>query len=445
MVPGDVAGAKLIPRFALPAASDGSMFRTETPIVNIAIFTDSFLPHISGVCSTVIHQANELVKQGHAVMIFRPKAYGANRAKRLQYSGELAAGVRDVPLSLPSRRQPGLRVAFPTLVPSMPSLRRFRPDVIHVHTEWGCGWEGVLLAKMLKLPLVGTFHTFFAEPEYLKQFHLPNHRLTRQMMWRYSVFFYNHCDRLLSPSLSVIRQLTAQGIAGTPLLLSNGIPPPPRLPDADVLAERACLGLDGFTFLYVGRFSEEKSLPVLLRAFALVQKEAPESRLALIGDGPDREALKAQAEGLGLAEHVRFLGKLVHGELIRRNAPRWGDVFVTASRTENQPVSILEAMSFGIPVIGADAKGIPELVSHEQSGLLFPPDDVESLAAAMLRMRNDATLRAHCATGARRTADEHDISAVVRQLAAHYQDVTVRPRRNRIRRLRPLRARRTRV
>ncbi len=416
--------------------------------MNIAIFTDSFLPHISGVCSTVIHQANELVRQGHAVMIFRPKAYGANRAKRLQYSGELAAGVRDVPLSLPSRRQPGLRVAFPTLVPSMPALRRFRPDVVHVHTEWGCGWEGVLLAKMLKLPLVGTFHTFFAEPEYLKQFHLPNHRLTRQMMWRYSVFFYNHCDRLLSPSLSVVRQLEARGIARTPHLMSNGIPPPPRLPDADVRAERARLGLEAFTFLYVGRFSEEKSLPVLLHAFAMLHREAPEARLALIGDGPDREALRELAGQLGAGEAVRFLGKLPHADLIRRNAPRWGDVFVTASRTENQPVSILEAMSFGIPVVGADAKGIPELVSHEQSGLLFPPDDVEALAAAMLRMLRDESLRAHCAAGAQRTADEHDISAVVKQLAAHYEAVRTHPRPKRVRRIRrigPIRATRSRT
>jgi len=327
-------------------------------------------------------------------------------------------------------------------VPSLPAMRRFRADIIHVHTEWGCGWEGVMLAKMLKIPVVGTFHTFFAEPEYLKQFHLPNHRLTQRMMWRYSVFFYNHCDRLLSPSRSVIQQLEARGIARPPHQLSNGIPPPPRLPEDGIRAERTRLGLEAFTFLYVGRFSEEKSLPVLLRAFARVQRECPETRLALIGDGPDREPLHALAVELGIGDTVRFLGKLPHAELIRRNAPRWGDVFVTASRTENQPVSILEAMSFGLPVVGADAKGIPELVSPEQTGLLFPPDDVEAAAQAMLRLRRDESLRAHCAAGAQRLADEHDIAAVVRQLVAHYTAVVERPRRRRIHRLRPLRARR---
>jgi len=402
--------------------------------MNIAIFTDSFLPHVSGVCSAVINQANELSRLGHSVMIFRPRAFGKNNNKHLERSGELAAQIRDVPISLPSLRQPGLRIAIPTVAPNLPVLRKFKPDLIHVHTEWGCGWEGVMLAKMLRKPLVGTFHTFFAEPEYLKQFHLPNHRLTQEMMWRYSVFFYNHCDRILSPSRSVAEQLAARGVDRIPHMMSNGIPLYPWVEKSAIDAERQKLGLnDEFTFIYVGRISEEKSLPVLLRAFTQLLRTNPRVRLVIIGNGPDREALEELAEDLQLGENVKFTGSIPHGELVRRNLPRIGHVFVTPSKTENQPVSLLEAMSFALPLIGADAKGVPELVRPGVTGLLFPPDDVEALAGCMQKLMNEPALRERCGDAARHLAEENSIQSVVRQLVFHYEQ-TIESRKTRRRR-----------
>jgi len=411
--------------------------------MNIAIFTDSFLPHVSGVCSAVINQANELARLGHQVMIFRPKAYGQNTKRKLERSGELAAKIRDVAITLPSLRQPGLRIAIPTVAPNLPTLRKFKPDIVHVHTEWGCGWEGVMLAKMMRKPLVGTFHTFFAEPEYLKQFHLPNHRLTQEMMWRYSVFFYNHCDRILSPSRSVARQLTDRGVEKLPHLMSNGIPMYAWVDEAEIAAERATFGLKSeFVFLYVGRISEEKSLPVVIQAFQRVALKRAGVKLVIMGDGPVREELAELVESMGLEDRVLFTGSIPHLELVRRNLPRIGDVFVTASKTENQPVSLLEAMGFGMPLIGPDAKGIPELIRPEMTGLLFPPDDTAALERAMLRMMDEKALRETCGRMARSLAEENSISNIVNQLVLHYeQTIHSRKTRKRHRAIRRLRSR----
>lgn len=410
--------------------------------MRVAIFTDSFLPHVSGVCSAVINQANELCRQGHEVMIFRPKAFGASNKRRLERSGDLHAKVRDVLISLPVIRQPGLRVALPTVAPTLPVVRNFKPDIIHVHTEWGCGWEGVMLAKMLRKPLVGTFHTFFAEPEYLRQFHLPNHKLTQGMMWRYSVFFYNHCDRILSPSRSVARQLVERGAEKNPHLLSNGIPAYSLVEETQIEEIRATLGIDGPCFVYVGRLAEEKSLPVLLRAFARVHRERPDSRLLVIGDGPVRPDLERQALDAGIAGAVKFTGGIPHARLMRDNLPRAGQIFVTPSKTENQPVSLLEAMVFGLPIIGAEAKGIPELIRNEWNGLLFPPDDDAAMARAMVRLLEDDTLRARCGQNARQFAAENSIESVVTQLVFHYRQTLetrlTRKRRRLRRRLRSL-------
>lgn len=403
--------------------------------MNIAIFTDSFLPHVSGVCSAVINQANELCRQGNEVMIFRPKAFGASGKKHLERSGELHAKIRDILISLPSNRQPGLHIALPMFAPTLPVLRKFRPDVLHVHTEWGCGWEGVMMAKMLRKPLVGTFHTFFAEPEYLKQFHLPNHRLTQNMMWRYSVFFYNHCDRVLSPSRSVIEQLSTRGIDRTPHLMSNGIPATPLCSEEAINRKRMEMGLSGPTFSYIGRLSGEKCLPVLLQAFQEVLRKRSDAQLLLVGDGPTRTELESLSRKLGISGNTVFTGRIPHRQLMSENLPRVSRIFVTPSTSENQPVSLLEAMSMGVPVVGAEAKGIPELVRHEKTGLLFPPGDAHAMAHAMLRLLDDANLWQICHENCFALARDNHIENVVLQLTTHYQQTVAAHKSRRTRKL----------
>ena len=110
------------------------------------------------------------------------------------------------------------------------------------------------------------------------------------------------------------------------------------------------------------------------------------AKLIIIGDGPSLPAMKQLAQELQLRSAVEFLGHVDHDRLIAERMPLLGDMFVTASKTENQPMSILEAMSFGLPVVGADSKGIPELVQHEHNGMLFAADDYEQMAKRMLRM-----------------------------------------------------------
>src|SRR5690606_32091443 len=127
-------------------------------------------------------------------------------------------------------------------------------------TEFGCGLEGLLLGRWRKVPVVGTFHTFFAEPDYLKQFHIPNFAFTRKAMWKYSVAFFNRCSHIVSPSRSVKEHLVARGLSTSATVLSNGIERVRLRPQAEIDAFRASLGIEGFAFVYIGRVSPEKSL-----------------------------------------------------------------------------------------------------------------------------------------------------------------------------------------
>lgn len=138
----------------------------------------------------------------------------------------------------------------------------------------------------------------------------------------------------------------------------------------------------GDRLLFVGRLVAAKGLPVLLAALALARRERPSLSLAVVGDGPDRPALEAEAQALGLGGSVSFLGY--------RNQEQVADLLsessalVLPSFAEGVPVVLMEAMAAGLPVVATRIAGIPELVEDGVSGLLVPPGDEEALARAIL-------------------------------------------------------------
>lgn len=392
--------------------------------MKICIYTDSFLPYCSGVTFAVINQTRELVRRGHEVMIFRPAARKLTSEESIELPSSVE--VHDVPLSFPAPTISDLRVAVPTFFSTYRRVRQFRPDVIHVNTEWGCGWEGLFAARLLGVPLVGTFHTFFADPGYLKNFGVPNLKFISRLIWAYAVTFYNRCDVVTSPSAAVREALVSHGLKHDPVLVSNGIQMPALRSDADIETLKGELKVKLPTFVYVGRIAPEKSMEVLLKAFQEVLQRGVAAQLIIVGDGPSRTAMEQQIDALGIRESVNSLGFIPHEELITRNLPRAAIAFVTASNTENQPISILEAMSFGLPIIGPRAKGIPELVEHGESGLLFEPDDFQGLADCMIQLLNDDELRRRLAGGSLAAAMTHSMESVAERLEAVYHQAGVR-------------------
>lgn len=388
--------------------------------MRICIFTDSFLPYISGVSSAVLNQANEMTRRGHEVIIFhpRPKERGANE----NVPGlDPAVSVLSLPLSIPTPNIPKLRFAVPLFIYTYRRLHKAPPDLIHVHTEFGCGLEGMLLGRWKKVPIIGTFHTFFAEPDYLKQFHIPNFAFTRMLMWKYSVTFFNRCNHIVSPSKSVRDHLVERGLSTEATVLSNGIERVNIRPKGEIAELRKSLGIDDFSFVYIGRISPEKSIEVALEAFAEVLKVNPKVKFVIVGNGPGDDAINAKIEELAIGDSVVRTGRIERNRLMAENYPLLGDVFVTASKTENQPVSMLEAMVFGLPMVAPRAKGIPELIDDGVNGLLFEPDDVAGMAEKMTRFMTDPELLAEQSANASRIAGTHDIHAVGAELESIYE------------------------
>ncbi len=392
--------------------------------MHVCMFTDSFLPYCSGVTFSVLNQAIELSNRGHRVSIFRPNPGRLRTDENIVLPNSVR--LYDVPFAVSVNKVPKLRITLPSLVSSFFRVRKLKPDVVHLSTEWGCGWEGLIASKLLRLPTVGTFHTFFADPGYLKSFGLPRFQLIQSIMWRYSVFFYNSCKTVTSPSNAVKQSLLDHGFKWDPIVIPNGIEQPPRVEFRHLRKRRRELGITGPSFIYFGRISPEKSLDILVRAFAKVVKRRRRAKLIIVGNGPSEEGLRVLSRELGIEHSLIFLGYVPHEQLIQQNIPLLADTFVTSSKTENQPMSILEAMSFGLPIVGPAAKGIPELVTHERNGLLFETDNIDDMANQMIAMANRPKMRLRMGRAALATASNFMMNRVVDRLEQVYVQAITR-------------------
>jgi glycosyltransferase involved in cell wall biosynthesis len=179
------------------------------------------------------------------------------------------------------------------------------------------------------------------------------------------------------------------------------------IPVAQSRQLRAQQGLppDAFVIVYTGRLAPEKSLHVLVDAFAMVWHQRPQAYLVLVGDGPMRTALTEQTQHLGCQDRTRFVGAVAPLEI-----PRWlqtADVFALVSPNEGFPCALVEAMSAGLASVVSDIPANRQLVRSEEHGLLSEPGDAAAVAAALIRLLDKPALRTRMGAEARRSVKQH--------------------------------------
>jgi glycosyltransferase involved in cell wall biosynthesis len=173
-------------------------------------------------------------------------------------------------------------------------------------------------------------------------------------------------------------------------------------------------------YICVGRLSPEKGQAGLLEAFALVCRDRRDVELLFVGDGPERQELRARAEALGISDLVMFAGRLGEQDTLDQIAS--ANVLVLASFMEGLPIVLMEAMAIGTPVIASRVAGIPELVEEGKSGLLFAPSDWDALADCMRRLASDEASRKSLAAAARiAVSEEFDIRVSARKMAELFE------------------------
>ena len=384
--------------------------------MRIALCTDTFFPQVNGVVNVVHMLADALVSRGHTVCVF---ALSSEDIDSLRSRPEVTYEVQTI-ASLPVPLYPGERVTLPVGV-AFRQLRAFAPDVIHIHTPFAMGREAVIAARRLNVPLVGTHHTFY--DQYLKLWRL-DYPWARHLSWRFTNRFYNHCARVVCPTRALALAMQSTGLKAHVEILPN----PVLLQDFTPreIHQDARRETNERSIAYMGRLSAEKDIDMVLRAFAALQQlqtstERERTKLVLIGDGPERAALEALAAKLHIGSRTVFTGflrKKALSDELRRH-----DVFVTASRSENMPVSVLEAMATGLPVVAVDALGMPELVRDGQNGFVVAPSDAAAMAERFALLLRDDSLRKTFGEASRLYAQEHDPLAVAGLHEALYETV----------------------
>ena len=375
---------------------------TESSRVRIALFSEVYWPMVSGVGVTLLRLTDALEARGHAV-----RAYSATYA--------LPEGVSDRPEvhrspSVPFFLYPDVQWAFPRLREVVDDLAAFRPDIVHVATEFSLGIAGLKAARQLDLPLIASAHTDY--DQYAARYGVP---WALRAGWHYLRWFYGQAHRVLCPSRIYEEAVHRHGVTHTGIW-SRGVDPGVFAASWRSEAYRAAFGLgpEDLLVTYIGRIAREKNLGLLLEAWETLAPVRGAGQLVLVGRGPLEEEIRRRE-----IPGVHVTGLLQGAALSAAYAS--ADVFAFPSATETFGNSLLEAMGSGLPSLVAASGGVLEFTEHGRNAWLVEPDSAPAIVAGLRRLLTDVELRRRLGAGALATARARDWGSVYDQLLADYQ------------------------
>ena len=351
----------------------------------IALFTDT-LDEINGVAITIRRLIQTARNRGVEMTVITAGDAAAPFPEGVKRFGSVGDFV------LPE--YPELKLSFPPILDVMDYIEQGGFTRIHVSTPGTVGLLGLLISRMMDIPVAGTYHTDI--PQYVRS--LTNDEFLEQAAWSYMIWFYNQMEEVMVPSNGTRQQLMSRGLP------EEKMKPLPRWVDTEQFTPVrrkqdfwTCRGIpDGIRLLYVGRVSREKSLELLAETFGELIDSGFDASLVIVGDGPYRQEMETRLKGYP----AFFTGYLAGDEL--QDGYASADLFVFPSATDTFGNVILEAQSSGLPVIVSDAGGPKELMVDGETGMVFSAGSGAELAAAIRYFLNNRAILAEMGHNARR-------------------------------------------
>ena len=298
-------------------------------------------------------------------------------------------------------------------------LKTFQPDVVHCHMP-----QANLLARAVR--------PFHAVPVVISTLHNLTMERVNGSSGRFLEMAHGFTDRFCDIT-TVICTPAVEGYIqrgavkrGRITVMYNGVNTGNYQPNPAAREQmRQEMGLDGlFVWLAVGRLTLAKAYPDMIRAFAALYQQNQRTVLLICGVGPLESEIKELARTYGVEKHIRFLG-------LRQDIPRLmnaADSFLMSSRLEGLPMVLLEASATGLPIVATDVGGNSEIVVDGKTGFIVPPNQVETLTAAMSRMMNLSTAERSimAAAGRQFVQDRFDLENVLGLWEQLYSELIVR-------------------
>ena len=349
--------------------------------MKIGLFSDTFYPEINGVATSVLTLHRELTRRGHEVHVFAPKCRGWEN-----YQQDTVHYIASAPLLVLKDRN----VAFPGPLTNWEATR-LDFDVVHTNSEFVMGHFGRLVARANDSVLIHTYHTIWEEYTYYVT-HGVADEAARKVARKYSEWWCNRFDRIIAPTGKTLGLLYDYGVRTPMDIIPSGMDiarfAPERHDAPERTARRNECGVQPGerVLLNIGRISREKNLEQVMRVFPKLLSSHPDVRFVIVGEGPMREHLAKMADELGVAEHVTFTGPKPWEKIDQYYAI--GDVFVSASHSETQGLTYVEAMASGLCVCAVNDECLDGVIEDGVSGILTQDSD-EALLAGLLRAFSD--------------------------------------------------------
>ncbi|MHC9533065.1 glycosyltransferase family 4 protein [Dellaglioa sp. BT-FLS60] len=327
--------------------------------MNIGIFTDTYFPQVSGVATSIKTLRNELEKEGHTVYIFTTTD---PRVDKTVYERNIFRFSSIPFISFTDRR-----IAVRGLFQAYQVAKELNLDVVHTQTEFSMGWIGKFVARNLKVPCLHTYHTMYedylhyiANGKLLKPYHVKQMTKT----------FTFHMSGIIAPSARVQNLLQEYGVKSEMRVIPTGVDIS-QFEQVETEDYRAKLDIaeDRPVMLALSRLAFEKNTKEIIDGMPAIIEKIPNVLLLIVGDGPARETLEAQVVTLNLQENIRFTGEVDNDEVC--HFYQLADLFVSASVTESQGLTFIEALAAGTPVLAKTGEYTDELMDQPEIGKTF--------------------------------------------------------------------------
>lgn len=327
--------------------------------MNIGLFTDTYFPQLSGVATSIQTLKNALEKNGHSVFIFTTTDPHLGK-------GTIEPNVFRVS-SVPFVSFTDRRIAFRGLFQATKIAKEVKLDIVHTQTEFSMGMIGKYVAHSLGIPAIHTYHTMYED--YL-HYVLNGHLLKPYHVKQFTQAYLHNMDGVVAPSERVKETLTRYGVTIPMRIIPTGVDLTAinENPRRDVRKE---LGIDSNekVILTLSRVAAEKKINQILDVLPTVLEIEPNVKFVIAGDGPDVQPLKDQVARLSLEDYVIFAGSVEHSDV--GNYYRMADLFVSASDTETQGLTYIEALAAGTKCVVYSTDYTEHVFDNKELGSTF--------------------------------------------------------------------------
>ena len=382
--------------------------------MRIGIFTDTYTPFINGVTTSVLMLKKSLEKKGHIVYIVTVN--DENLHYKTDEDGRVLR-IPGVPIGIYDYRLTGI---YP--IKAINTIKKWNLDVIHSQTEFGIGTFARIIAKQLNIPLVHTYHTMYED--YVHYITRGYFNKSSKKIVEYLTLFY--CDKTITELIVPTKKayelfkekykvdrnvyIVPTGIDVDKFYRNNN-------KKFDVIKKRKELGIekDDFVILFVGRIASEKNVLFLLNSMKSLVEVSDKIKLLVVGDGPDLVNYQDYCKKNNISGNVIFTGKVPWDNIVEYY---WvSDIFTTASHTETQGLTVIEAMAASLPVLAIKDESFTGTVIDNLNGFIFR--NRKEYKSQVVTLFNDRELLKRLSKQAKNSAEVHSS----KYFAEHVLDV----------------------